>query len=245
MLLRLGGEEGDRVAIYLPMVPELAYSMLACARIGAIHSVVFAGFSAESLRDRILDARCKLLLTADEGLRGGKRIPLKETSDAAIEGLDFVEHMLVVRRTGKEVAMRSGRDLWLADEVARERPYAPTEWMSAEDPLYVLYTSGSTGKPKGVLHTTPAISCTPSLTHKYVFDVHDDDVYACVADVRLVTGTATSSTGRVQRRDGGDVRVDAPLPDAGPTGSSSTTSACDLLTAPTAIRASRAPATSR
>jgi len=188
VLRRLGVKKGDRVCIYLPMVPELAYSMLACARIGAVHSVVFAGFSAESLRDRIIDAHCKLLITADEGLRGGKRIPLKETSDQAIAGLEFVEHMLVARRTGAAVPMREGRDRWLADEMARERPYAPTEWMSAEDPLYVLYTSGSTGKPKGVLHTTAGYLLYAALTHKLVFDVRDDDVYACVADVGWVTG---------------------------------------------------------
>ena len=188
VLRRLGVRKGDRVAIYLPMVPELAYTMLACARIGAVHSVVFAGFSADSLRDRILDARCKLLITADEGLRGGKRIPLKETSDQAIAGLEFVEHVLVVRRTGKDVPMRQGRDLWLADETLRERPYAPTEWMSSEDPLYILYTSGSTGKPKGVLHTTAGYLLHSALTHKLVFDLHEDDVYACVADVGWVTG---------------------------------------------------------
>jgi acetyl-CoA synthetase len=188
VLRRLGVRKGDRVCIYLPMVPELAYSMLACARIGAIHSVVFAGFSAESLRDRIVDAGAKLLITADEGLRGGKRIPLKETSDHAIEGLSSVEKMLVVRRTGKEVAMRPGRDLWLHEETARERPYASTEWMSSEDPLYILYTSGSTGKPKGVLHTTAGYLLHAALTHRYVFDLKPDDVYACVADVGWVTG---------------------------------------------------------
>jgi acetyl-CoA synthetase len=188
VLRRLGMRKGDRVCIYLPMVPELAYSMLACARIGAIHSVVFAGFSAESLRDRIVDAGAKLLITADEGLRGGKRIPLKETSDHAIEGLSSVEKMLVVRRTGKEVAMRPGRDLWLHEETARERPYASTEWMSSEDPLYILYTSGSTGKPKGVLHTTAGYLLHAALTHRYVFDLKPDDVYACVADVGWVTG---------------------------------------------------------
>jgi acetyl-CoA synthetase len=188
LLRRHGVGKGDRVCIYLPMIPELAYCMLACARIGAVHSVVFAGFSAESLRDRILDARCKVLITANEGLRGGKTIPLKHTSDDAIAGLDFVEKVLVARRTEKDVPMRAGRDLWLHDEMARERPYAPTEWMGAEDPLYILYTSGSTGKPKGVLHTTAGYLLHAALSHKVIFDLHEDDVYACVADVGWVTG---------------------------------------------------------
>ena len=188
VLRRLGVRKGDRVCIYLPMVPEIAYCMLACARIGAVHSVVFAGFSADSLRDRILDARARLLITADEGMRGGRRIPLKETCDQAIAGLDFVEQMLVVKRTGADVPMMAGRDLWLHEQTERERSYAPTEWMSSEDPLYILYTSGSTGKPKGVLHTTAGYLLHAALTHKLVFDLHEDDVYACVADIGWVTG---------------------------------------------------------
>ncbi|HVS01603.1 MAG TPA: AMP-binding protein, partial [Thermoanaerobaculia bacterium] len=188
VLKRLGVRRGDRVAIYLPMVPELAYSMLACARIGAIHSVVFAGFSAESLRDRVLDARAKIVITANEGLRGGKRIPLKQTVDQAIEGLSFVEHVLVARRTDSVVPTHTGRDLWLEEEVARERPYCSAEWMGSEEPLYILYTSGSTGKPKGVLHTTAGYLLYAALTHRLVFDLREDDVYACVADVGWVTG---------------------------------------------------------
>jgi acetyl-CoA synthetase len=188
VLRRLGVRKGDRVCTYLPMVPELAYTLLACARIGAVHSVVFAGFSAQSLRDRILDAGCKILVTADEGLRGGKRIPLKETSDRALEGVDCVEHMLVVRRTGKHVEMRPGRDLWLHEETARERATAPAERMDAEDPLFILYTSGSTGRPKGVLHTSGGYLVYAALTHQLVFDVHDDDVWFCAADVGWITG---------------------------------------------------------
>ncbi|MEP7011530.1 MAG: acetate--CoA ligase [Acidobacteriota bacterium] len=180
--------KGDRVCIYLPMIPELAYAMLACARIGAVHSVVFAGFSAESLRDRILDAGCRLVITANEALRGGKRIALKATVDHAVEGLSIVETVLVARRTETEVPMREGRDLWLADELARQRATAPIEWMDAEDPLFVLYTSGSTGKPKGLLHTTGGYLVYAAFTHRTVFDLHPDDVYCCAADVGWITG---------------------------------------------------------
>ncbi|HEY9421127.1 MAG TPA: acetate--CoA ligase [Thermoanaerobaculia bacterium] len=183
-----GVKKGDRVCIYLPMTPELPYTMLACARIGAVHSVVFAGFSAESLRDRILDAGCKAVVTANEGLRGGRRIPLKATVDQAVEGLDLVEKVFVVRRTDRDVPMRPGRDLWLEEETAKQRSTCPVEWMAAEDPLFILYTSGSTGKPKGVLHTTGGYLVYAAMTHKYVFDYHPGDIYCCAADIGWVTG---------------------------------------------------------
>ncbi len=188
VLLAHGVRKGDRVCIYLPMIPELAYTMLACARIGAVHSVVFAGFSADSLRDRIEDAGCRILITANEGLRGGKTIPLKQTSDAAISKLDSVDCMLVVRRTDTEVPMKEGRDYWMHEEAARQRATCPVEWMDSESPLFILYTSGSTGQPKGVVHTSGGYLVYASMTHRYIFDLHDDDVFFCAADIGWVTG---------------------------------------------------------
>ena len=183
-----GVAKGDRVCLYLPMIPELAYAMLACARIGAVHSIVFAGFSAEALRDRILDAGCRIVLTSDEGLRGGRRIPLKQMTDAALEGVDVVETVLVAKRTGAEVPMVTGRDLWLDDELAKQRSTCPPEWMAAEDPLFILYTSGSTGKPKGLLHTTGGYMVYAATTHELVFDLEEDDLYCCAADIGWITG---------------------------------------------------------
>jgi acetyl-CoA synthetase len=184
-----GVGRGDRVCIYLPMIPELAYTMLACARIGAIHSIVFAGFSADSLRDRIIDAECKMVITANEGMRGGKAIPLKKITDDALRGLtDMVETVLVVHRTDAEVDIVEGRDHWLEEEVAKQRATSPVEWMDAESPLYILYTSGSTGQPKGVMHTTGGYLVYTALSHELIFDIHDDDIYACVADIGWVTG---------------------------------------------------------
>jgi acetyl-CoA synthetase len=183
-----GVRKGDRVCIYLPMIPELACAMLACARIGAVHSVVFAGFSAEALRERIRDADCAVVITADEGLRGPKRVPLKSVVDEAVAGLDCVRRVLVARRTGAAVAMTPGRDLWLADELARQRATCPIEWVDSEDPLFILYTSGSTGKPKGVLHTTGGYLVYAAATHRYVFDAREDDIHFCAADIGWVTG---------------------------------------------------------
>ena len=183
-----GVRKGDRVCIYLPMIPELAFTMLACARIGAIHSIVFGGFSAEALRDRIIDAECKLIVTANEGVRGGRVIPLKKTTDEAVSGAECVERVLVVRRTERDCFMDPERDRWLDVEAAKQRPVCPAEVMDSEDPLFILYTSGSTGKPKGVLHTTAGYLVYTSLTHRRVFDIHEDDVYFCAADIGWVTG---------------------------------------------------------
>ncbi len=188
MLLAHGIRRGDRVCIYMGMMPELVFTMLACARIGAVHSVVFGGFSSEALRDRIVDARCRMVVTANEGLRGGKRIPLKKTVDRAIEGMSLVETVLVARRTDSEVPMQPGRDLWLEDETRKQRSTCTNEWMGAEDPLFVLYTSGSTGKPKGLMHTTGGYLVYAAYTHRLVFDYHPGEVYFCAADVGWITG---------------------------------------------------------
>jgi acetyl-CoA synthetase len=183
-----GVKKGDRVTIYMPMIPEAGYAMLACARIGAVHSVVFGGFSPESLAGRINDCNSKFVITADEGLRGGKKIPLKANTDDALKRCTGDEKVLVVRRTGGAVAFDSARDLWYHDEIQTVSAECKPEKMKAEDPLFILYTSGSTGKPKGVLHTTGGYLVYAAMTHQYVFDYHDGDVYWCTADVGWVTG---------------------------------------------------------
>src|SRR5262252_8530536 len=183
-----GVKKSDRVTIYLPMIPEATYAMLACARIGAIHSVVFGGFSPDSLAGRIEDCRSNIVITADEGVRGGRKIPLKANSDAAADKAGGVTAIIVVRRTGAAVNMKAGRDVFYDEAVKNVAADCPIEPMSAEDPLFILYTSGSTGKPKGVLHTTGGYLVYTSMTHQYVFDYHDGEVYWCTADVGWVTG---------------------------------------------------------
>ena len=183
-----GVKKGDRVTIYLPMIPEAAYAMLACTRIGAIHSIVFGGFSPDSLQNRIEDADSKFIITADEGMRGGKPVALKKNADVALAKCKGGEKVLVVRRTGNPIPWTPGRDLWLHDELATVAAECPAEEMNAEDPLFILYTSGSTGKPKGVVHTTAGYLLYAAMTHHYVFDYHDGDIYWCTADVGWVTG---------------------------------------------------------
>jgi acetyl-CoA synthetase len=188
VLKKLGVSKGNRVTIYMPMIPEAAIAMLACARIGAVHSVVFGGFSPESLKGRILDCDAKVIITADEGIRGGKIIPLKKNVDEALQGCPGVKHVIAVRHTRNTVPFTEGRDHWYHELMKHASPECPPEEMGAEDPLFVLYTSGSTGKPKGVLHTTGGYLLYASLTHKLVFDVQDGDIYFCTADVGWVTG---------------------------------------------------------
>jgi acetyl-CoA synthetase len=183
-----GVRKGDRVTIYLPMIPEVAYAMLACARLGAIHSVVFGGFSPDSLAGRIQDCASEIVVTADEGIRGGRTVPLKKNTDAALEQCPGVKHVLVVRRTGGNVAMQAGRDVWYHDAAAKVSAQCDPVEVGAEDPLFILYTSGSTGKPKGVLHTSAGYLMYCAFTHKYVFDYHEGDIFWCTADVGWVTG---------------------------------------------------------
>lgn len=183
-----GVKKGDRVCIYMPMIPEATYAMLACARIGAVHSVVFGGFSPEALKDRILDADCQVVITADEGLRGGKRVPLKANTDTALAQCPGVHTCIVVRRTAGSISWDGARDFWYHDLIAKQATHCEPEVMDAEDPLFILYTSGSTGKPKGVLHTTAGYLLQAAMTHKYVFDYQEGETYWCTADVGWVTG---------------------------------------------------------
>ena len=187
-LKSIGVKKGDRVTIYMPMIPEATFAMLACTRIGAIHSVVFGGFSPEALAGRIVDCKSEYIITADEGVRGGKIIPLKKNVDEAIEKSGFIKKCVVVKRTGNLIDWNKDRDCWYHEllDVASEK--CLPEIMNAEDPLFILYTSGSTGKPKGVLHTTGGYLVYASITHEYVFDYHDDDIYWCTADVGWITG---------------------------------------------------------
>lgn len=188
ILKRQGVKRGDRVTIYMPMIPETAYAMLACTRIGAIHSVIFGGFAPDSISNRILDCESDFVITADEGLRASKVIPLKNNIDQALQKTPGVRKVLVVRHTGGKIEMQSGRDIWYHDELSQVDAHCEPEKMNAEDPLFLLYTSGSTGQPKGVLHTTGGYLVYASMTHEYVFDLKENDVYWCTADVGWVTG---------------------------------------------------------
>jgi acetyl-CoA synthetase len=183
-----GVKKGDRVSIYMPMIPEVAVAMLACTRIGAVHSIVFGGFSSEALKDRILDSDCKVLITSDESVRGGRNTALKANADKALQSCPHVHAVIVVKRTGGNIAWNESRDIWYHEAMAKAVAECPPEEMDAEDPLFILYTSGSTGKPKGVLHTTGGYLLYCAITHKYVFDYHEGDIYWCTADVGWVTG---------------------------------------------------------
>ena len=187
-LKSLGVKKGDRVCLYMPMVLEASVAMLACTRIGAIHSIVFGGFSSDALRDRVVDSECEVVICTDESVRGGKHVPLKANADVALEGAPKVKNMVVIKRTGGDINWVEGRDVWYHDLVDNASADCPAEEMDAEDPLFVLYTSGSTGKPKGVVHTTGGYLLQAAMTHKYIFDYHDGDVYWCTADVGWVTG---------------------------------------------------------
>ncbi|MCH6562144.1 MAG: acetate--CoA ligase [Myxococcales bacterium] len=188
VLKGLGVKKGDRVAIYMPMVPELAIAMLACTRIGAVHSIIFGGFSADSIRDRVNDAKAKLVITADGGWRRGQIIPLKDTIDEALRGADSVKHVLVVQRTGQSILMKNGRDQWWHDQMKTASSDCPPAKLDAEHPLFILYTSGTTGKPKGILHTTGGYLVHTTVTAKYIFDLKEEDTYWCTADIGWVTG---------------------------------------------------------
>jgi acetyl-CoA synthetase len=183
-----GVQKGDRVCIYMPMILEVSVAMLACTRIGAVHSIVFGGFSAESLKERILDCDCQYVICADEGYRGGKVIPMKATVDKALEGCPNVKSVFIVKNTGNQIGWNENRDFWFHDEMANASNICEPEWMDAEDPLFILYTSGSTGKPKGVLHTTGGYLLYAAMTHKYIFDYQDGEIYWCTADVGWITG---------------------------------------------------------
>ncbi len=234
-----GVRKGDRVTIYMPMIPEAAYAMLACARIGAVHSVVFGGFSPEALAGRVLDCESTCVITADEGVRGGKKIPLKANTDEALAQCPDVSAVVVVKRTGGDITMTAGRDVWYHEEKTKVSSDCPVEEMSAEDPLFILYTSGSTGKPKGVLHTTGGYMVYASMTHEYVFDYKPGEVYWCSADVGWVTGHTYIVYGPLSNRATTVMFEGVPnYPD-----SSRFWQACDkhqvniFYTAPTALRA--------
>ena len=211
----------------MPMIPETAIAMLACARIGAVHSVVFGGFSPEALKGRIEDCASRIVITADEGVRGGKKIPLKANVDEALKGVRGmkVEHVVVVKHTGGNVAWKDGRDKWYEDVLDGASEVCPAEPMNAEDPLFILYTSGSTGKPKGVLHTTAGYLLHASITHQYVFDYRDGELFWCAADVGWVTGHTLHRLRRArERRDDGHVRRHTDVPRREPALAESSTS---------------------